>query len=317
MNRLTSDKRAMILRCLVEGNSLRSTSRMTGTMLNTVIKLLCEVGESANAYQSKAMVNLPCKLLQLDEVWSFVGCKDKTKPKAKGKHPGDIWTWSGLCADTKLIPGYFVGDRSAVSAYEFCSDLGKRFSGQVQITTDGLGSYRFAVAHGFEDVDYAMLVKHYGKDEDGRDVVIGFEKKRILGNPDMEKVSTSYIERANLTLRMGSRRFTRLTNAFSKKVENHVHAVSLHFMYYNFCRKHMTLKTTPAVAAGVANKIWTIEDLVEMHDNYWSEIHPVNRPVRYQKPRTTPKTYEPKAPETPWYLDEAAAKAAREAENSK
>ncbi len=251
------------------------------------MKLLCEFGESCNDYQAQHMVNLPCKVLQMDEIWSFVGCKEKAKAKAKGEHPGDVWTWSALCAETKLIPGFYVGDRSGHSAYEFCRDLSTRFSGSLQITTDGLGSYKWAIGNNFANCDYSKMIKIYGTDSQGHEIVTGIKKEKVFGNPDEDLISTSYVERANLTMRMGMRRFTRLTNGFSKKVENHIHSIALHFFHYNFCRKHMTLKTTPAVAASVTDKIWEIEDLIEMHDEYWQSKHPVKRPKRYQKKGTS------------------------------
>lgn len=305
MNRLDTKKRAQILSALCEGNSLRACTRMFGVSINTVTKLLVEVGEACNWYQDENLVDLKCRILQLDEIWSFVGCKEKAKSTSKGEHPGDVWTWTAIDAETKLVPAWFVGDRSAGSAFDFCYDLKKRFSGEVQITSDGLQSYKFAVASAFNDGTnhFAQLVKIYGKDDKGIEVVTGIVKEPRFGNPNMDLVSTSYVERQNLTMRMSMRRFTRLTNGHSKKIENHIAAISLHFMHYNFCRKHQTLKTSPAVAAGVTNKVWTVDNVLDMFDAYWTERHPVDRPARYKSKRKMPKTFEPQAPKTPWYLN--------------
>lgn len=306
MNKLDDSKRAMMVRALCEGNSLRAVARMGGMSFNTVVKLLIDLGEACEWYQDKHLTNLSCAEVQMDEIWSFVGCKEKNKADAINEHPGDVWTWTALCPQTKLIVGWLVGDRDAAAANEFCCDIGKRFSGHIQVTADGHAPYRFAVSLGFKDADFAQLVKIYGKDEKGNDVCVGAKKVRRFGNPDMNKVSTSLVERQNLTMRMSMRRFTRLTNGHSKKIENHCHAVALHFMHYNFCRKHITLKTTPAVAAGVAEKPWSIEDLLAMFDAYRAEFHPVQRPKKYRPRRTTPKSYEPTPKEeipTPWYLD--------------
>ena len=307
MEQLSIDKRASILRCLIEGNSILSTSRITGAAKNTIVKLLADAGDACADYHDKHMVNLPCKLVQMDEIWSFVGCKERNKDDAINEHPGDVWTWTSICADTKLIPCWRVGDRSGRTAFEFCIDLGKRFSGHVQVSTDGHPAYQWAVGCGFKDADYARLVKIYGKDDLGRDVVIGARKQSVFGNPDMDEVSTSYIERSNLTLRMTNRRFTRLTNAFSKKLENHRHMLALAFMSYNFCRKHATLRITPACAAGVASKKWTLEEVAEMIDAYLArrdlDAFEAAFTAKYSKAREGPLTFEPQKPKTPWYLD--------------
>lgn len=305
MNRLEDTKRSMIVHAVCEGNSLRAASRMTGVSLNTVTKLICDLGEACSWYQDKNLVSLPCTELQLDEAWAFVGCKEKSKATAKGQHPGDVWTWVGMCPNTKLVAGWFVGDRGAESAVEFCRDLGKRFSGHIQVTSDGHAPYRFAVGLGFENASFAQLVKVYGQNEDGEEIVIRADKEPRFGNPDMDKVSTSLIERQNLTLRMSLRRYARRTNAHSKKIENHCLAVAVHFFYYNFCRKHLSLKTSPAVAAGVAQKVWTVADLLAMFDAYQAENHPVERPAKY-KPRKKKKVYEPTPKDqipVPWYLN--------------
>lgn len=268
MNRLDIKKRAQILGLLCEGNSLRAASRLADVSLNTVTKLLVDAGEACSTYQDKALRDLPCQRLQLDEIWSFVGAKEKNatdEQKAEGY--GDIWTWTAIDADTKLIPSWFVGERDAGAAHEFVTDLAGRLRNRVQITTDGHRPYIEAIEGAFgADVDYAMLVKIYGQAPEGQrryspPVCTGAVKNRIEGKPDPKHVSTSYAERSNLTLRMHSRRFTRLTNAFSKKVENHAHAVALHMMFYNFARIHKTLRITPAMAAGVTDHIWTMEEI--------------------------------------------------------
>jgi len=307
MTKLSTSKRAAILRCLIEGNSILSTSRITGAAKNTIIDFLEQAGEACSDFQDKAMVNLPCKELQLDEVWSFVGCKEKNKKEAIGQHPGDVWTWTSICSDTKLIPSWRVGDRSSNTALDFCMDLSKRFTGHLQITSDGLASYKFAIGAAFADVDFAQLIKIYGKDKDGNEIVTGIRKTPVFGTPDISKVSTSYVERSNLTVRMTNRRFTRLTNGFSKKLDNHCHMLAVCFMNYNFCRKHTTIKSTPAQAAGIADKQWTLEDVVEMIDKHHEEklnsAFEAEFAMRLNRPRTIPKSYEPCQRLTPWYLD--------------
>lgn len=306
MNRLDMATRTLAVRMLTEGNSMRAVARVAGISLNTVSKLVVDLGEACNWYQDKHLRNLPCKELQMDEIWSFIGCREKVKAKAKGQHPGDVWTWKALCPTTKLIAGWLVGDRSATTAYDFCADLKGRFSGHLQITSDGHHAYRWAVLSNFSDADFAQLVKIYGQDEQGNEVCVGAKKVPVRGNPDPDKISTSLVERSNLTLRMSLRRFTRLTNAHSKKLENHTAALGLHFFVYNFCRKHSSIKTSPAVAAGVASHIWTIEDMLAMFDAYRAAEHPVQRPKRYKKRRLQPRAIEPTPKEqipTPWYLN--------------
>lgn len=273
MNQLNDAKRASVVRCLVEGNSIRATVRMTGVAKNTVQKLLLDLGKACSAYQFETLRNLELtRVVQADEIWSFVGCKQANKEKGK-VGDGDCWTWVALDADSKLVITWFVGDRSPSSAFDFMIDLADRLPKRVQLTTDGYGAYRKAVDHAFgNDVDYAMLVKTYGADpqEEKRyspAVCTGCNQTPIKGDPIESEISTSYVERQNLTMRMSMRRFTRLTNGFSKKMENHEAAIALHFMYYNFCRKHQTTKTTPAVAAGVCQEPWTIEDLVSLISN--------------------------------------------------
>jgi len=276
MNRLNLNKRAQILGCLVEGNSLRATARMTDTAINTVVKLLIDVGQACAEYQNKAFRNLKCKRLQCDEIWSFCYAKAKNVPEdKKGQFGyGDVWTWTAICADSKLIPSWFVGNRDAETASIFMEDLASRFTHRVQLTTDGHRAYLEAVEGAFgADIDYAMLIKLYGEitPEGQRKYspaeCIGCKTEVITGNPERKHISTSYAERQNLTMRMSMRRFTRLTNAFSKKVENLVHAVSLHFMFYNFGRIHKTLRVTPAMEAGVTNHIWSLEEIVSLADS--------------------------------------------------
>lgn len=274
MNRLSTERRAQILRCLVEGNSIRSTSRITGTAKNTVVKLLVDAGKACVEYQDKALKNLTCKRLQCDEIWSFCYSKQKNIPQEhKGKFGyGDVWTWTAICADTKLIPSWLVGDRSSETAYVFIQDLASRLKHRVQLTTDGYTAYLEAVEGGFgADIDYAMLIKLYGSDPDGEKryspaKIISTKGNSVTGNPDPKHISTSYVERQNLTMRMSMRRFTRLTNGFSKKVENLTYAVALHFMYYNFCRIHRTLRVTPAMEAGVTDRLWDMENIVGLLD---------------------------------------------------
>jgi IS1 family transposase len=280
---------------------------MTGAAKNSIVKLLAEAGEACTAYQDEHLRDLPCKVLQLDEVWSFVGCREKSKAKAKGNHPGDVWTWTALCAETKLIPAWRVGDRSSHTAYAFCLDLSKRFSETLQITTDGHPAYKWAIGANFTTVNYAQLIKIYGKDEDGKDVVIRTERQPVFGTPDIDLVSTSYVERSNLTLRMSNRRFTRLTNGFSKKAENHCHMLAVHFMHYNFCRKHTAIKTTPAFAAQVADHQWTIEEIVGMMDGYFEQkienAFEAAFDLKFTRPQEGPKSFPPQPRKLPWYLD--------------
>lgn len=248
---------------------------MTGAAKNTVTKLLADLGRACAEYQDEALRGIQSKRVQCDEVWSFVRCKQKNLPRTQRREPerGDVWTWTALDADTKLMICWHLGRRDARAASEFIADLASRLANQVQLTTDGHKVYLDAVEGAFgADVDYAMLVKLYGADAEGEKrysppVCLAAEKTRIVGPPGRHHVSTSYVERQNLTMRMQMRRFTRLTNAFSKKLQNHACAVALHFMYYNFARVHQTLKTTPAVAAGVTDHIWTVEAIVGLIDS--------------------------------------------------
>jgi len=274
MNRLSLADRARILGCLVEGNSMRATTRIVGVSINTVTKLLVDVGAACNEYQHRVMRNLPCKRIQCDEIWAFCGMKEaNVPPNRKGVLGyGDVYTWTAIDADTKLVPSFLVGRRDVWSARDFIRDLAGRLANRVQLTTDGHKVYINAVDKAFGiDIDYAMLVKLYsnprGNKEERRyssGQCCGTITGTVCGNPDEEHISTSFVERQNLTMRMGMRRFTRLTNAFSKKVENLEHAVALHFMYYNFGRIHKSLRVTPAMEAGVSDHVWTLEEIAEL-----------------------------------------------------
>jgi IS1 family transposase len=278
MNKLDRESRARILHLLCEGNSIRATARLTGASKNTIVKLLIAAGRASAAYQDRVLRNLPCKRIQVDEIWSFVYAKrEKVRfTKAAPMDAGDVWTWTAVCADTKLLASYMVGDRTFRSAKMFLEDLKDRLAERVQLTSDGWPAYKLAVDRTFgSDVDYAQLVKIYGPDPSQEKrysppQCIGAERTIINGDPEKRHISTSYVERQNLTMRMHMRRFTRLTNAFSKKIENHACAISLHCMFYNFCRIHQTLRVTPAMAAGVTKRLWEMTDLVEMVEA-WEE----------------------------------------------
>ena len=277
MNKLPLKTRKLIIRCLVEGQSIRATTRTADVSKNTVTKLLIDAGKACAEYQDKALRDLPCKRIQVDEIWSFIYAKQKNVARAKSAPPeaGDVWTWTAIDADTKLVPSWRVGDRSGETAIDLMDDLRGRLANRVQLTSDGHKAYLEAVEGAFGgDVDYAQLVKLYGSEggvsSDKRyspAECTGIRKRRVEGNPDLAHVSTSYVERNNLTMRMSMRRFTRLTNAFSKKIENHTHSVALHFMYYNFCRQYKSLDgISPAMAAGVTDRLWDIEDIVRLID---------------------------------------------------
>jgi IS1 family transposase len=270
MNRLSTAERIRIVSCLVEGNSLRSTSRMCDVSINTVTKLLVDIGKACAEYEDKALRNLKVRRVQCDEIWSFVGSKQKNVPKNKIGQWGDIWTWTALDADTKLIVSWMVGDRGTETGHAFMRDVASRIKGRCQLTSDGHRVYLTAVEDAFgDDVDFATLTKIYARESDGRyspAEYVGAKSEVITGNPDERHISTSYVERQNLTMRMSMRRFTRLTNGFSKKAENHAHALALHFLHYNFCRVHKTLRVTPAMEAGVTNRPWTLGDIVELLD---------------------------------------------------
>jgi IS1 family transposase len=274
MNKLSIQKRAQIIGMLVEGNSLRAITRMVDCSINTVTKLLVDVGTACSQYQYETLRNLPCKCIQCDEIWNFCYCKERNVPEdRKGEFGiGDVYTWIGMCADTKLVPSFMVGKRDAEYGNAFMLDLASRLSNRVQLTTDGHGVYLTAVENAFgSDIDYAMLIKVYGSPMSINDewrysppVCTGEEIRPITGNPDISKVSTSFVERQNLTMRMSMRRFTRLTNGFSKKIENLEHSVALHFMYYNFARIHKTLRVTPAMEAGVSDHVWALEEIANL-----------------------------------------------------
>jgi IS1 family transposase len=280
MNKLPPEKRAQILGMMVEGVSLRSITRLTGAGKNTLARLLVTAGRACAEYQDKTLHSLKCKRVQVDEIWSFVYAKQKNVPEAKRDIPGygDIWTWTALDADSKLVLSWLVGDRDGETAKIFVSDIAGRLANKVQLTSDGYSSYLKAVEGAFgADVDFAQLVKVYspGSDAPGRyspPACIGAKREPITGNPDPKHISTSFVERQNLTMRMSIRRFTRLTNAFSKKIDNHVHALAIYFMHYNFVRQHQTTRASPAMAAGVTDKLWELSDVVKMIED-WETSH--------------------------------------------
>ena len=270
MNQLPLAQRTRIVAALVEGNSIRATCRMTGAAKGTVLKLLADLGEACAAYQREHLVNLQSKRIQCDEIWSFCYAKAKNVPKEMKDQEGvgDVWTWTALDADSKLIVSWLVGGRDGSYAREFMQDVADRLSNRVQLTTDGHRAYLDAVADSFGSyIDYAMLVKQYGAAPEGERryspaECTGAKKMRVSGSPNLAHVSTSHVERQNLTMRMSMRRFTRLTNAFSKKLDNHEAAIALHFMHYNFARVHQTLRVTPAMEAGIADHVWSLEEIV-------------------------------------------------------
>ena len=272
MNKLDGKRRAQVVAALVEGASVNSVVRMTGVSKPTILKLLADLGSACAKYQDEKLRGLPCKRIQCDEIWSFCFAKDKNLPEElRGQFGfGSVWTWTALCADTKLMISWLVGERSAVYAEKFMSDVAARLAHRVQLTTDGHKPYLQAVEGAFgSEIDYAMLEKLYAAPpQEGATTryspaqCCGTKTHRIAGNPDSKHISTSYAERMNLEIRMGMRRFTRLTNAHSKKIQNHIHAVSLYFMYYNFARIHSTLRVTPAMQAGVADHAWNLGEIV-------------------------------------------------------
>lgn len=275
MNKLSTEKRSQVVAALVEGNSIRATVRMTGVSKNTIAKLLSELGEACVDYLDKALVNLNCKRIQCDEIWSFCYAKDKNVPeKFRGAFGyGDVWTWTAMDAESKLIVSWLVGGRDAGTAYGFMDDLSKRLANRVQLTTDGHRAYLSAVEEAFgSEIDYAMLVKLYGA-SDEKDTrysppeCISCRQVEISGRPDPKHISTSHVERQNLTMRMQMRRFTRLTNAFSKKIENHIASIAIHFMHYNFCRVHQSLRVTPAMEAHLTDHVWTIDEMLSILDS--------------------------------------------------
>jgi IS1 family transposase len=279
MNKLPTERRAQILGMMVEGCTIRAIARMTGASKNTIVKLLEDAAEAFSAYQDYAFRDLRCRRLQLDEIWAFAYCKQRTVPFAK-KAPetaGDIWTWVAIDLETKLVPSWRIGDRSGETATEFVCDLSRRLANRVQITSDGHRAYLEAVEAGFgADVDYAQLIKLYGEvpHPAGRyspAQIQGTKTFCCAGKPDPKHISTSYVERHNLTIRMSNRRLTRLTNAFSKKVENHTYSMAIYFMNYNLVRIHQSLHITPAMAAGVTEKLWSLTDLARVIEDWEAE----------------------------------------------
>jgi IS1 family transposase len=276
MNKLDRETRARVLHLLCEGSSIRAVTRLTGVSKKAVIKLVVDAGHACTAYQDRVLRNLPTQRVQVDEIWNFVYAKNDNVKEAKAApaDAGDVWTWTAIDADTKLLVSWLVADRSSNSACIFMDDLKERLSNRVQLTSDGHRAYLVAVDEVFDgDVDYAMLQKIYGAEPGGEKryspaKCIGAQKRPVTGDPDPKHISTSYAERQNLTMRMHMRRFTRLTNAFSKKVENHACAVALHSMYYNFVRLHQTLKVSPAMAAGVTDRLWEMVDVVDVLDAF-------------------------------------------------
>lgn len=292
MNQLNPEKRQQIVAALVEGNSIRATVRMTGASKNTIAKLLIELGAACSDYLNRSLVKLNCQRIQCDEVWTFLAAKERNvtaKLREQNPYAGDVWTWVAMDADTKLVCSWCVGRRDWLTANRFVRDLESRMANRIQLTTDGNRLYLFAVKGAFgQEVDYAVLMKLYGgnpKPEDTRyspAVCIGCEKHPKIGDPDPKHISTSFVERQNLTMRMQMRRFTRLTNAFSRKIEAHVASLAIHYVNYNFCRIHQTLRVTPAMAAGVANRVWDIADIVKLLDE--TPRKPIGREDTHYQP---------------------------------
>ncbi len=276
MNKLPLQQRTQIVKLLVEGNSLRATARIADVSRNTVDKLLVDIGRACQKFHNEKIIGINAKRVQADEIWSFVYAKEKNIPQEqKSDNIGDVWTWTAIDADSKLMISWLVGDRTKETATIFMKDLADRVTDRIQLTTDALGAYLPAVAAAFEGhVDYARLTKIYGADHTviprgkySPAVCKGTKTEVCEGNPEKQHISTSYVERQNLTMRMHMRRFTRLTNGFSKKIENHCYAIALHFVYYNFCKIHQTLRVTPAMQAGLTNDLMSVEDIVRLTDN--------------------------------------------------
>ena len=287
MNKLDREARARILHLLCEGQSIRAVTRLTGASKNTVTKLVVDAGHACTEYQDRVLRNLTSKRIQVDEIWNFIYAKNDNVKGAKSppKDAGDVWTWTAIDADTKLLVSWLVADRTTDSAMTFMDDLKTRLANRVQLTSDGHRPYLTAVDTVFgDDIDYAMLQKIYGAEPHGEKryspaKCIGAQKREITGNPDAKHISTSFVERQNLTMRMHMRRFTRLTNAFSKKIENHACAVALHSMYYNFVRLHQTLKVTPAMASGVTDRLWEMVDVIDVLDAFEAKRKRSSKPV--------------------------------------
>jgi IS1 family transposase len=277
MNRLANEQRAQVINCLIEGCSIRSTVRMTGVAKKTVMRLLIEVGQVCEDYQDTVFRNLPCRYLQLDEMWAWIYCKEKNRTEEIArKHPdaGDVWLWAAVDAETKLVPSWMLGQRDFATASAFVSDLASRLSNRVQITTDGHRPYLEAIEDAFGmDVDYSILQKIYGAPQENETRYsparcIGAEIRHVSGNPEHKHISTSHVERHNWTVRTRMRRYTRLSNGFSRKAENHAAAVALNYFAYNFIQIHSTLRTSPAQAAGVTDHLWSVDDLVSLWESY-------------------------------------------------
>lgn len=262
MNKLSNALRAYILQLLVEGNGINATVRLTGVSKNTILKLLAETGEACADFHHNHLINLKCRYLQVDEMWSFIHAKKHNWHDQMPIYAGDSWIWVAICCDTKLIPTWYVGKRDLRSAREFMDDLSYRMKSKIQLTSDGFKAYVKAIRGAFNKVDYRMLVKPSGKPEEEID------EPCVLGNPDDNYQHNSFVERHNLTMRMSMRRFIRQTNGYSKKLENHISAIALYFVYYNFCRVHETIETTPAIAAGITDQILTLEDVIEFTDEF-------------------------------------------------
>jgi IS1 family transposase len=291
MNKLPLAKRVQILSMLVEGSSMRAVSRVCDVSINTVTKLLVDAGNACAAFHVETVRDVQAKRVQCDEIWSFCYAKQKNVAAAKAAPvgAGNVWTWTALDSDSKMILSWMVGGRDAYTANLFMDDLAQRITGRVQLTTDGHHSYLDAVAGAFgTDIDYGMLVKLYGEEAGAGPErkyspgeCVGARREVITGNPDMKAVSTSHVERHNLTMRMSMKRFARLGNAFSRKIDNHLHALSLYFVWYNFCRQHKAHKLSPAMAAGVADRLWSMEDIVALVD---AAAPKPGRPKSYRKP---------------------------------
>ena len=275
MNQLTTERRTAVIAALVEGNSMRATARLTGVARMTIEKLLRELGAACAAYHDANVRGIKSQRIQCDEIWAFVGAKQKNVPQERKGVWGDCWTWTAIDADTKLVISYMLGPRNTTMAYEFMRDVAGRLTNPVQLTTDSLRAYLTAVDYAFGgDIDYAILDKRYSGAGHVKGLtaaarysppkLVSMKATTISGNPDPRHISTSHVERQNLTMRMHMRRFTRLTNAFSKKIEMHAHAVALHFMYYNYVKIHQTLRVTPAMEAGLTNRPWELSDLISL-----------------------------------------------------
>jgi IS1 family transposase len=273
MNQLSTEKRAAVVAALVEGNSLRGTARLTGVARMTIEKLLRDLGTASAAYHDANVRDLKTRRVQCDEIWSFVGAKAKNVPEDKRGQWGDVWTWTAIDADSKLIVGYRVGQRTASDAYDFMQDVASRLSNRVQLTTDNYKVYLNAVDYAFGvDIDFATLEKQYGSFVTNGSAsnrytpakITSMKATTITGSPEPKHISTSYVERQNLTMRMHMRRFARLTNAFSKKIEMHAHNVALHFVYYNFCKVHQSLRVTPAMESGLSDHVWDLLEFVDL-----------------------------------------------------